>query len=174
MRGHAGRAAAGAWYGRLLFLAALLLGLVTMHTLGHPTGHTGRGTEPATGTSVSTPASTAAGALLGRHGDGPGAHQPEAGSPVAHRNTPTGSPASHTSPTTPHHPQPDLNPSSVCLAVLGAGWAVVLLLLASAVLRRPAGRAAGAGPRALGAHALWPVPPPPRRKALARLSVLRV
>ncbi|MEU1355154.1 hypothetical protein ABZ410_14825 [Streptomyces cinnamoneus] len=61
---------------------------------------------------------------------------------------------------------------AVCLAVLGAGWAVALLLSLGA-LRRPAATATAAGP-AWFSRALWPVPPPPRHKALARLSVLRV
>ncbi|WP_409235999.1 hypothetical protein [Streptomyces sp. PA5.6] len=37
----------GEEYGRLLLLAALLLGIVTMHTLGHPSGGHGGGPEPA-------------------------------------------------------------------------------------------------------------------------------
>ncbi|MEU5050872.1 hypothetical protein [Streptomyces sp. NPDC021096] len=64
-----------------------------------------------------------------------------------------------------------MDPMSVCLAVLGAGWTVALLL-SLAALRRPAGADAPAG-RAWFSRALWPVPPP-RHKALARLSVLRV
>ncbi|MEC4017231.1 hypothetical protein [Streptomyces sp. H27-D2] len=38
-----GQRAAGAWCGRLLLFAALLLGIVTMHTLGHPGEHSGAG-----------------------------------------------------------------------------------------------------------------------------------
>ncbi|MBC2873884.1 MULTISPECIES: hypothetical protein [Streptomyces] len=269
MRGQAGAAVGGVgtWYGRLLLLAALLLGIVTMHTLGHPMGH-GRAeahtssssigaltpssgartpsigtrtssavvltpppgtrtpsTVTAPGRDASEPraltaawrASTAPGtpsATAVEHGDEPQARAAMAtkpattaarvaraapggppalraayaiappaqaavgDGPAAHRTHPPAAPAGAAAasdgagPPPPHHP--DLNPASVCLAVLaGAGWTVVLLL-ALAVLRRPAG-AAGAGPRALGAHALWAVPPPPpRRKALARLSVLRV
>ncbi|MFI0741532.1 hypothetical protein ACH4PU_26155 [Streptomyces sp. NPDC021100] len=257
MRGQAGAAGAGgAWCGRLLLLAALLLGIVTMHTLGHPMGH-GRaeahtsssgaltpsiGTRtssaveltPLPGTRTPSPvtapgrntsepraltaawrASTAPGtpsATAVEHGDEPQARAAVATKPVATaarvaRAAPGGptafraaydivppaqaavgdGPAAHharppagpegaaasdgTAPPPPHHP--DLDPASVCLAVLaGAGWAVVLLL-ALAVLRRPAG-AAGAAAPAPAVHALWPIPPPPRRKALARLSVLRV
>ncbi|WP_171162164.1 hypothetical protein [Streptomyces sp. I05A-00742] len=138
-----GQGTAGTWGGRLLLLAALLLGIVTMHTLGHPTEHGhptdhGRPTAPAAHTAHSSPHAVTA--------------------PVTEHLTPP--------------PRPGMDPMSVCLAVLGAGWTVVLLL-ALAALRRPSGTA-GAAPRAWHVHALWPVPPPPRHKALARLSVLRV
>ncbi|GAA0432645.1 hypothetical protein [Streptomyces luteireticuli] len=126
----------GTWCGRLLLFAALLLGIVTMHTLGHPTGHDAP----------------------------PASHAVQA---QAHLDMADGD---HAAPP-PHH-RPGLDPMSVCLAVLGAGWTVVLLL-ALRFLRRPAG-AAVAAVRARFAHALWPIPPPPRHKALARLSVLRV
>ncbi|MCA6096390.1 hypothetical protein LE181_30015, partial [Streptomyces sp. SCA3-4] len=73
----------------------------------------------------------------------------------------------------PGHGPGGMDPMAVCLAVLGAaGWAVVLLLSFGA-LRRPADGGAAAG-AAWFSRALWPVPPPPRHKALARLSVLRV
>ncbi|MBZ4322362.1 hypothetical protein, partial [Streptomyces huiliensis] len=126
-----GRAAGvgGPWCGRLLLLAALLLGIVTMHTLGHPTGH-GR---PETGTSAS-PTTAGGHHAEGHHAGGP--HAAPAGRPVP---LAVGRPVSAPAAPSPHH-HPSLNPSSVCLAVLGAGagWAVVLLL-ALAVLRRPAG-----------------------------------
>ncbi|PAU47838.1 hypothetical protein CK936_16525 [Streptomyces albireticuli] len=65
-----------------------------------------------------------------------------------------------------------MDPMSVCLAVLGAALlALVLLLTAAALRRRLAARPAAA--RAL-LRDLWPLPPPPRHKSLARLSVLRV
>ncbi|MFE0048070.1 hypothetical protein [Streptomyces albireticuli] len=64
-----------------------------------------------------------------------------------------------------------MDPMSVCLAVLGAALlALVLLLTAAALRRRLAARPAA---RAL-LRDLWPLPPPPRHKSLARLSVLRV
>ncbi|GAA2932007.1 hypothetical protein GCM10020221_29740 [Streptomyces thioluteus] len=132
--------AAGTWCGRLLLFAALLLGIVTMHTLGHPT--TGHDAPPAAHAVQAHPAAAA------HDGDGDHAAPP------------------------PSHHRLGLDPMSVCLAVLGAGWTMVLLL-ALRFLRRPAG-AAGAAVRARFAYALWPHPPPPRHKALARLSVLRV
>ncbi|MFD0384140.1 hypothetical protein ACFQ2B_23170 [Streptomyces stramineus] len=61
---------------------------------------------------------------------------------------------------------------AVCVAVLGAGFTLALLL-ALAARTLPAG-AAGPSPGARFLRALWPNPPPPRHKALARLSVLRV
>ncbi|MBB5118673.1 hypothetical protein [Streptomyces eurocidicus] len=63
-----------------------------------------------------------------------------------------------------------MDPMSVCLAVLGA--ALLTLLLTTAALRRRR-TVLPVTARAL-LRALWPVPPPPRHKALARLSVLRV
>ncbi|WP_372407069.1 DUF6153 family protein [Streptomyces luteireticuli] len=137
----------GTWCGRLLLFAALLLGIVTMHTLGHPTGHDAP-------TSPGHPAHSA--------------HSARSVQAQAHPGTPDGDRAAPP----PHH-RPGLDPMSVCLAVLGAGWTVVLLL-ALRFLRRPAGAAVAAAVRARFAHALWPIPPPPRHKALARLSVLRV
>ncbi|EMF02280.1 RNA polymerase sigma factor [Streptomyces mobaraensis NBRC 13819 = DSM 40847] len=283
----------GAWPGRLLLLAALLLGIVTMHTLGHPTGHgpvghgpveygpvghgraghgqaehdpvaalqarhgggapaavaretgvtgeTGPGPRAAAFTHTHThghgapamgdrsapgttdPHPTALGTAglsatdlsttaLGTAGSGPPLHRtaygdrsapttadpatgPTAGpatdptadptvdptvDPTADPATdPTAGPAVEPAagppapPAPSPHRSPSLDPSSVCLAVLvGAGWAVVLLL-ALAVLRRPVA-VGGAVARALAVVTLRPIPPPPRRKALARLSVLRV
>ncbi|MFF4405707.1 hypothetical protein [Streptomyces sp. NPDC001404] len=126
---------AAAWCGRLLLFAALLLGIVTMHTLGHPAEHGGGHPAPA----------AMAHAHHDAHPSGPEAHDPVHGG---------------------------MDPLSVCLAVLGTGWAAALLLSLAVFLR---GRSvAAAAVRAWFAPALWPIPPPPRHKALARLSVLRV
>ncbi|MEV4442996.1 DUF6153 family protein [Streptomyces sp. NPDC049577] len=124
------------WCGRALLLAALLLGIVTMHTLGHPGGH---------------------------------------GAP-AHRSAMPHAASAHAAPAAPdreHATSPaqrGFDPSSVCLAVLGTG-AVLLLLVRAVLRRRPAGVPAIA---ARFARSPWPRPPPPRHKVLARLSVLRV
>ncbi|GHF32929.1 DUF6153 family protein [Streptomyces morookaense] len=132
-----GQHKAAAWCGRLLLFAALLLGIVTMHTLGHPAGHGGGHPAPA--------------AMAHAHHD----HDAHPSGPEAHDPVHGG-----------------MDPLSVCLAVLGTGWAAALLLSLTAFLR---GRsAAAAAVRAWFAPALWPIPPPPRHKALARLSVLRV
>ncbi|MEU3350345.1 hypothetical protein [Streptomyces sp. NPDC037389] len=154
-----------AWCGRLLLFAALLLGIVTMHTLGHPRDH--------------APGVTADAA--------PGVHAMTAGhaQAVAHA-MPDAMPGTHASAsalddhlsgpaasTTHRGGHGGMDPLSVCLAVLGAGWAAAFLLSLVARFRdRP-----GTGPvaaRAWFSRALWPIPPPPRHKALARLSVLRV
>ncbi|MEV5377690.1 DUF6153 family protein [Streptomyces nondiastaticus] len=132
---------AAAWCGRLLLLSALLLGIVTMHTLGHPTGHAGMSHEARTH------------AAAGAH---PQTHSAPGASPVAD------------DPLT----APGMDPMSVCLAVLGAALLTLVLLLVTAALGRPAAALASARARLL--RPLWPIPPPPRHKSLARLSVLRV
>ncbi|OII65952.1 DUF6153 family protein [Streptomyces sp. CC77] len=61
------RSARGAGrYGRLLLLAALLLGFVTMHTWGHPPEHAGAGAHAAVASSHGAPAH-----------DAPAQHVPE-------------------------------------------------------------------------------------------------
>ncbi|GHC63995.1 hypothetical protein [Streptomyces cinnamoneus] len=166
-----GRTAAAAWCGRLLLFAALLLGIVTMHTLGHPRDHAG-----------AAPSTTAPRAADDAPGHAP-AHAPghapgHAAADSSHRMTPASSTLSSAAAVParggPHaapwaHGPGGMDPMAICLAVLGAGLALILLLSPGA-LRRPA---AAAGP-AWFSRALWPVPPPPRHKALARLSVLRV
>ncbi|MGW2597634.1 DUF6153 family protein [Streptomyces klenkii] len=148
------RGTAAAWCGRLLLLSALLLGIVTMHTLGHPTGHAGTGhagsahagSEHA-GTGHKAGTRTAAEVHAQQvHSPGPTAHDPLSA--------------------------PGMDPMSVCLAVLGAALLALVLLLVTAALRRPAAALAAARARLL--RPLWPIPPPPRHKSLARLSVLRV
>ncbi|MCC3779706.1 DUF6153 family protein [Streptomyces sp. UNOB3_S3] len=131
-----------AWCGRLLLFAALLLGIVTMHTLGHPRDH---------------------GPAAGAHAMASVGHaMPGAG----HASVPAAS--------IPHGGgHGGMDPLSVCLAVLGAGWAAAFLLSLGAFLRDRTGTGPVAA-RAWFSRALWPVPPPPRQKALARLSVLRV
>ncbi|MEU5187915.1 DUF6153 family protein [Streptomyces klenkii] len=133
---------AAAWCGRLLLLSALLLGIVTMHTLGHPTGHAGTGHKAGTH------------AAAGMHAQ-------------AHSAPPTPGPTADDPLTAP-----GMDPMSVCLAVLGAALLALVLLLVTAALRRPAAALAAARARLL--RPLWPIPPPPRHKSLARLSVLRV
>ncbi|MEU1780693.1 MULTISPECIES: hypothetical protein [Streptomyces] len=152
-----GRRRVAAWCGRLLLFAALLLGIVTMHTLGHPRDH---GPAVEAGTHAMAPgghAMTSAGHAM-----------PDAG---GHTSVPAAS--------TPHHGgHGGMDPLSVCLAVLGTGSATAFLLsLALAAFLRFFRDRPGTGPvaaRAWFSRALWPVPPPPRQKALARLSVLRV
>ncbi|GGP54390.1 DUF6153 family protein [Streptomyces abikoensis] len=149
-----GRRRVAAWCGRLLLFAALLLGIVTMHTLGHPRDH---------GTTAGTHATASGGHAMASAGHAtPGA---------GHASVPAAS--------TPHGGgHGGMDPLSVCLAVLGTGSATAFLLaLALAAFLRFFPDRPGTGPvatRAWFSRALWPVPPPPRQKALARLSVLRV
>lgn len=153
---------AAAWCGRLLLLSALLLGIVTMHTLGHPTGHAGTGTG--TGHNrAGTHATAGAHVVAGAHAVA-GAHPQTHSAPAA----PPGASPIADDPLT----APGMDPMSVCLAVLGAALLALVLLLVTAALRRPA--AAVPAVRARLLRVLWPIPPPPRHKSLARLSVLRV
>ncbi|MEU7042281.1 hypothetical protein AB0A77_14625 [Streptomyces varsoviensis] len=147
-----GRRGATAWCGRLLLFAALLLGIVTMHTLGHPAEH-GAPAASAHSAGHRAPAVATEG-----HGS-PGAAMADA-------------PADAHSPTLAAVPaHGDMDPMSVCLAVLGV-WVLGLLVGLAARDRRA--HATAAAPRSRLPRALWPIPPPPRHKALARLSVLRV
>ncbi|WP_354596743.1 hypothetical protein R1Y80_08935 [Streptomyces sp. JL1001] len=83
-------------YGQLMLFAALLFGIVTMHTVGHPAEHSGPAGMPTA--SVSTSESPDA---VGEH------------------------PAPHGSPGT-DAPMSGMDPLSVCLAVLGVwGLALV-------------------------------------------------
>ncbi|MFE0522018.1 hypothetical protein [Streptomyces sp. NPDC058954] len=88
-------------HGRLLLLAVLLLGIVTMHTLGHPTEQ---------GPGSPSPVGTHAGHRM--------AAPP---SPVPAHVSATGSDSAAMS---------GMDPGSVCLAVLGA-FTLVLLLAAA-------------------------------------------
>ncbi|MEV0371583.1 hypothetical protein AB0I10_17430 [Streptomyces sp. NPDC050636] len=143
---------AAAWCGRLLLFAALIAGIVTMHTFGHPAGgHGGHATLSAH--SMAAP---------------PMAAHATAGHPMAAQPT--------------DHPTADtdgggaMDPGTVCRAVLSFWAPVLLVLLGAGVLLGQGGRHAGllAALRALLLRGLRGKPPPPRRKALARLSVLRV
>ncbi|WP_250304451.1 hypothetical protein [Streptomyces sp. A 4/2] len=155
--------------GQLLLFAALLFGIVMMHTVGHPA----QAGAPMTGTVM-------AGAGMPEvRADG--ARMPEVRMPEAHpAAAPAMAPAAAHPPTAPvphaapvrahrqhteHAPhQPLMDPMSVCLAVLVA-WAAALLL------RHPAGRPAAVAATPL-LRALWPNPPP-LAPPLGRLSVLR-
>ncbi|MBT2878564.1 hypothetical protein ACWHAN_19200 [Streptomyces albidoflavus] len=152
--------------GRLLLLAALLLGVLTMHTLGHPTGdhggaHSGaHGAAHGPGTVAAAPAAPA-GSGAAEH------HSPAAGIAAgAVTGAVTGTPDSS-------DPLPGTDPLSVCLAVLAA-LTLGLLLRAGGLLG--GGAAPGSAARVLltgRRGAQWPIAPP-TRLALARLSVLRI
>ncbi|WP_327131827.1 hypothetical protein OG311_12240 [Streptomyces sp. NBC_01343] len=150
---------------RLLLLAVLLLGIVTMHTLGHPSRS--HAMEDATAVAAVASAVRAAGHTSGHiaadqdpdhtadHGTGgtprreaPGDRAPAAGAPL---------------------PGTGMDPMSVCLAVLG-GLTLLILGAGPAGLRdaAPLGGAARTPGRSGG-----PDPPSPRER-LTRLAVLRV
>ncbi|MFD3364770.1 hypothetical protein ACFWW5_16905 [Streptomyces albidoflavus] len=160
MRTRTGTAAGRA--GRLLLLAALLLGVLTMHTLGHPTGDHGGAHSGAhgPGTVAAAPAAPA-GSGAAEH------HSPAAGIAAgAAAGAVTGTPDSS-------DPLPGTDPLSVCLAVLAA-LTLGLLLRAGGLLG--GGAAPGSAARVLltgRRGAQWPIAPP-TRLALARLSVLRI
>ncbi|MFE0178647.1 hypothetical protein ACFWZ2_40730 [Streptomyces sp. NPDC059002] len=146
-------------HGQLLLLAALLFGIVTMHTLGHPSGgHESGPTGAATATGASAAMAHEMGAAPVAHGPGRGADGD--GDRVLRVASPVPEP----------HDGMAMDPLSVCLAVLGA---FTLALLVRAGLLRPGGTLARfPGPGRL-LHALRPQPPPPRT-LLSRLSVLRI
>lgn len=125
-----------------MLFAALLLGVVTMHTFGHPAAH-----DDEAGT---RPAPVAATGQL--HVHAPGEHAPADG-----------------------HGMP-MDPTSVCLAVLGAAAVGLLGALTAVVLRTRRSRSREAARRlARWLLRLAPNPPPPAgRILLSRLSVLRV
>ncbi|MFI7083533.1 hypothetical protein ACIBUR_08005 [Streptomyces anulatus] len=142
-------------YGQLMLFAALLFGIVTMHTVGHPAEHGG--------SSVSPPAMT-------EHvAQAPGQDQaqglvPAPGVADAQQSPPHDSPGSGA-------PMSGMDPLSVCLAVLGV-WGLALVgswLLGLRADGRPLGTPVGAGLL----RVLRPIPPP-RISVLASVSVLRI
>ncbi|GAU65711.1 Syd protein [Streptomyces sp. NBRC 110611] len=140
--------------GRLLLFTALLFGIVTMHTLGHPAEHSAPSmADGGLGTAASAPAHHAAAASV--------TDVSVTDAPRADGDAPRA-----------HHPAPlgGMDPMSVCLAVLGA--ATLALLFCGVLARRPADVPATVLARL--PHALRPIPPPPRGTLLAQLSVLRV
>ncbi|WP_369778927.1 hypothetical protein [Streptomyces sp. R33] len=174
---------------RLLLLAALLLGIVTMHTLGHPSpSHTmedaapavavasaGRGADhtpghasaglTGTGARTATGTGTDAGTGTGTGTD------VDTGTDPGTVSAPVPTHASHDRGSAVEAPPPGsgMDPMSVCLAVLG-GLTLLILGAGPAGLRdaAPLGGAAR-GPRRSGG----PDPPSPH-ELLTRLAVLRV
>ncbi|MEU6989130.1 hypothetical protein ABZ953_00505 [Streptomyces sp. NPDC046465] len=156
-------------HGQLLLLAALLLGIVTMHTLGHPSGGHESGYEGGHGggSAASAPMRHDMGAApAAPHDAGPGA--------VLGPATDSGTTVTETAASAPEpHGAMSMDPLSVCLAVLGAFTLLVLLVLVRAGLLRPGGTLAHLPPPGRLRHAPRPEPPP-LRILLARLSVLRI
>ncbi|MFI8853334.1 DUF6153 family protein [Streptomyces sp. 891-h] len=143
------------WCVRALLLAALLLGLVTMHTLGHTAS------EPAPPTAAHLSHGPASGP-----GTASGTDTGDAPAPAHHHMMP---PPAHDD---GHGHGTAGDPLSVCLAVLGI-WTAAALLGAAV---RPAlrGRGTALSPfRSRTLRALWPLPPPRTALRLAQLSILR-
>jgi hypothetical protein len=120
----------GTYGRRLLLLALLLLGIVTMHTLGHPSEQ---------GSAAPSP--------MGTHQSHRTAAAP---TPV-----PTSTHVSATS--ADSTPMSGMDPGSVCLAVLGTF--TLVLLLAAAFGGSPSTHLSQPRPARL-LRALWPDPPP--------------
>ncbi|MGW7224628.1 hypothetical protein [Streptomyces sp. CBMAI 2042] len=135
-------------YGQLLLLAALLFGIVTMHTVGHPAAEH----APSAAVPVSVPASV------------PVPVSDAVAMPVAPSD------AAHSSPE--HSPMSGMDPLSVCLAVLGA-WGLALIGAWLLLGLRPDGRPLGTPVGAGLLRVLRPNPPPPI-SVLASVSVLRI
>ncbi|WP_405788678.1 hypothetical protein OG753_14470 [Streptomyces sp. NBC_00029] len=169
------RAAPGA---RLLLLAALLLGIVTMHTLGHPAeSHAREDGSPAHSVaSEKQPEPAAHGGA--RHIQAPEPAPAPAPQPVLEpvlEPAPEPRPAAEGPSSTSSSwgrptPATGMDPMSVCLAVL-AGL-VVLLINAGRGGSRGAAPLGGAA-RIPGRSDSGPDPPSPR-ELLTRLAVLRV
>ncbi|MFI1645845.1 hypothetical protein ACH4XT_02730 [Streptomyces avidinii] len=139
---------------RLLLLAALLLGIVTMHTLGHPT-------ESHAMEDVSTAHSVASAGPAAPAGHGGTRHT---AAPAADAPAPTVSSWGHTMPAT------EMDPMSVCLAVLTG---LVVLLIGTGRSGSRAAAPLGGAARIPGRSGGGPDPPTPR-ELLTRLTVLRI
>ncbi|MFF0432502.1 hypothetical protein ACFYU9_09815 [Streptomyces sp. NPDC004327] len=161
---------------RLLLLAALLLGLVTMHTLGHGAGpeHGAAPARTARVAPLTAPMTTAGHAPMDRQAAPAAGHVPDApatghGTNALATGYDTNAPAASHAPDAPVHHSG--SPLAVCLAVLGA-LVVVLGGVALRGARRWAGRARA---RTAGAPwSGWPHAPPASIPVLERVAVLRI
>ncbi|MEU1077361.1 MULTISPECIES: hypothetical protein [unclassified Streptomyces] len=170
-------------YGQVLLCAALLLGIFTMHTVGHPADRPPAMAFPsnasASTASASMDSAAMASAPMDSHPMVSPALPPTASLPMTvmeHSAVAGGTPhAAHgerPAAATPHprHHLPGMDPGSVCLAVLGV-WGLALL---AARLVSARGRTTGAAvARGRIPRPLWPNPPPPYGSYVAALSVLR-
>ncbi|MER5414366.1 hypothetical protein [Streptomyces virginiae] len=170
------RAAPGA---RLLLLAALLLGIVTMHTLGHPTeSHAVQDVSPAHSVASATlPAPAAHGGtrhIAAATSDTAVTAAITALGTAVGTAVGTATAAGVPSPAVPawgyEMPATEMDPMSVCLAVL-AGLVVLLIGTGRTGSRRAA--PLGGAARIPGRSGGGPDPPSPR-ELLTRLAVLRV
>ncbi|MEU2797241.1 hypothetical protein [Streptomyces sp. NPDC007117] len=180
----------GVTYGQLMLFAALLFGIVTMHTVGHPAEHGGAtamstafaSEAPASGTSASqASASPAASSPAASSSDASSSPAWAGQAPPAHAPAPARAPGLADAPHPSSHDVPGeagtdaplsgMDPLSVCLAVLGV-WTLALAgfrLLGLRADARPLCTPVGAGLlRVLRPHPPSPIP------VLAGISVLRI
>ncbi|MDF4250304.1 hypothetical protein [Streptomyces sp. WMMB303] len=167
--------ARGTWCGRLLLLAALLLGIVSMHTLGHPAAGPRESPRVAADLSASAVHGGSTEPVRAEDGALPPAHPAH---PPRLRDGAT-DPAAGYEDSTPPEPEhggghgTGTDPLSVCLAVLGA-WTAAALLGAAVSVLAPRGTDGREPCRTRIRRALRPLPPPDTSSRLARLSVLRI
>ncbi|UQA33642.1 hypothetical protein [Streptomyces sp. HNA39] len=142
---------------QLLLFAALLFGIFTMHTVGHPAEH-------------ADPDLAAHAAPVSAH-TGPAAVSAVGGGVEVEVDRVSREDAHHSVPASPDSPMSGMDPLSVCLAVLGA-WGLALVglwLFGARVGARRLGTPVGSGLlRVLRAN------PPPPISVLATVSVLRI
>ncbi|MCX4525593.1 MULTISPECIES: hypothetical protein [unclassified Streptomyces] len=148
-------------WSRLLLLGALLLGIVTMHTLGHPSESHAMEDVPAAH-------SVAREHTIAAQRPAPVHALPHAAQPAHAAHVTAGAPVTAVAPAVHAPVGPAMDPMSVCLAVLAG---LVLLALGRALVRYDGDRATGG--RVPGAVPGGPDPPGPR-ELLTRLAVLRV
>ncbi|MGW7004461.1 hypothetical protein ACWGCW_16980 [Streptomyces sp. NPDC054933] len=144
---------------RLLLFAALLFGIFTMHTVGHP----------------ATPAMPAMPGMAATADIGPA--PPMTAHGTVHARPVLPSAAESPSPGHDRHPQPahSMDPLSVCVAVLGAWSTALLAALGLALGLADTGAAAAlAALRERLAGTPRPIPPPRISLSLVRLSVSRI
>ncbi|MCX4584075.1 DUF6153 family protein [Streptomyces sp. NBC_01481] len=144
---------------RLLLVVVLALGVFIMHTVGHPSGASGR--------------MSAAPHAVGAHGVGTvSVHGERDGGAHPGTLSITDSPVHGSEPadavSAPHDPGMGMDMASLCLAVLG-GWALASLLYAAFTARRE-----GLADLAARVITLVRPDPPPRPPDLAQLSILRI
>ncbi|MEU4964406.1 hypothetical protein [Streptomyces smyrnaeus] len=147
------------WCGRVLLLAALLFGLVTMHTLGHVAPEEGMRETPAAAEHLSAAPAP----------DPAPAPAPDPG-PAHHQAVPEQQPA-------PEHGDghgTGTDPLSLCLAVLGIWTAAALLGAVATLVARGRGSGLLRPYRCRAVPALWPLPPRRTATRLAQLSILRM
>ncbi|MFF7876759.1 hypothetical protein ACFZDM_21320 [Streptomyces californicus] len=169
--------------GQLVLFAALLFGIVTMHTVGHPAEHGGRAASLSSADSSAVTVEGFSAVIVA--GFSSATVMTDASAAVVAHPSATGAAAADTaspsSPGTAHipghgsggdAPMSGMDPLSVCLAVLGA-WGLALLATWLLLGLRAGGRRLGAPVGAGLLRAARPNPPP-SISVLAAVSVLRM